>query len=134
MAKISIIVGISIAIIVIIFAVIYTIFLDKKELEIIDNTQMQPTVNNTFTNSANLTQNDDNLTIEDFDGYLDTAGLPPIDMIIRTSGEHRLSNFFMWQCAYAEMFFCPKYLPDFTKKDLKKYLDDFRERDRRKGK
>ncbi|MTI45969.1 Undecaprenyl pyrophosphate synthetase [Roseibium hamelinense] len=64
---------------------------------------------------------------------LDTAGIPDPDLIIRTSGEQRLSNFLMWQAAYAEFYFCPTYWPDFDAADFDAALDAFYSRDRRFG-
>lgn len=64
---------------------------------------------------------------------LDTADLPPLDLLIRTSGEVRLSNFLLWQCAYAEMLFVDTLWPDFTPEHLQQALDDFAERERRFG-
>ena len=68
-----------------------------------------------------------------FGAHLSTAGLPDPDLMIRTSGEQRVSNFLLWQLAYAEMTFVEKYWPDFTGEDLVAALADFRRRDRRFG-
>lgn len=65
--------------------------------------------------------------------HLDTNDLPPLDLLIRTSGEVRLSNFLLWQCAYAEMLFVDTLWPDFTPAHLKAALDDFAQRERRYG-
>ncbi len=65
---------------------------------------------------------------------LDTAGLPDPDLIIRTSGEHRLSNFLLWQAAYAEFYFTELLWPDFTEVELHKAFTEFGLRERRKGK
>lgn len=65
--------------------------------------------------------------------YLFTAGVPDPDLIIRTSGELRGSNFLIWQGAYAEWYFTPTYWPDFDKDELRKALDEFISRDRRYG-
>lgn len=65
---------------------------------------------------------------------LDTAGLPDPDLIIRTSGEQRLSNFLPWQGTYAELYFPQVYWPDFDKKQLDIALEEFRKRQRRMGK
>ena len=62
-----------------------------------------------------------------------TADLPPVDLIIRTSGEHRLSNFLLWQAAYAEFYFTDTLWPDFDGKELAKALADFGQRERRFG-
>jgi undecaprenyl diphosphate synthase len=64
---------------------------------------------------------------------LDTAGIPDPDLVIRTSGEVRLSNFLMWQAAYSELVFVPCYWPDFDKTQLKLALDEFDRRERRFG-
>ena len=65
--------------------------------------------------------------------HLDTADLPPLDLLIRTSGEVRLSNFLLWQSAYAEMLFVDTLWPDFTVEHLKQALDNFAGRERRFG-
>ena len=65
--------------------------------------------------------------------HLDTADLPPLDLLIRTSGEIRLSNFLLWQSAYAEMLFVDTLWPDFTPEMLRQALDDFAQRERRFG-
>ncbi|WP_128892309.1 polyprenyl diphosphate synthase [Erythrobacter sp. HKB08] len=65
--------------------------------------------------------------------HLDTVDLPPLDLLIRTSGEVRLSNFLLWQCAYAEMAFVDTLWPDFTIEHLKAAMNDFAERERRFG-
>ncbi|QLF70349.1 isoprenyl transferase [Peteryoungia desertarenae] len=65
--------------------------------------------------------------------YLDTAGIPDPDLIIRTSGEERLSNFLLWQAAYAELMFVPDFWPDFSPELFKELLDRFAKRDRRYG-
>ncbi len=68
-----------------------------------------------------------------FSGYLDTAGLPPPDLIIRTSGERRLSNFLLWQSAYAELYFTDTLWPDFDKEEFMLAIQDFQGRERRFG-
>jgi undecaprenyl diphosphate synthase len=68
-----------------------------------------------------------------FGAQLSTASLPDPDLMIRTSGEQRISNFLLWQLAYAEMAFVDKYWPDFTGEDLVAALVEFRRRDRRFG-
>lgn len=65
--------------------------------------------------------------------HLDTADMPPLDLLIRTSGEVRLSNFLLWQSAYAEMLFVDTLWPDFTPEMLQAALDDFAMRERRFG-
>jgi len=73
------------------------------------------------------------ITPETIAAELDTADMPPLDLLIRTSGEVRLSNFLLWQAAYAEMLFTDVLWPDFTADHLKQALDDFAMRDRRYG-
>ncbi|MGC4251234.1 MAG: isoprenyl transferase [Sphingobium sp.] len=75
----------------------------------------------------------DQIGIEDIDRALYTADLPPLDLLIRTSGEQRLSNFMLWQAAYAELYFTDTLWPDFDGKMLAQALDAFRTRDRRFG-
>ena len=70
---------------------------------------------------------------ESLDGNLDTAGLPDPDLIIRTSGEQRLSNFLLWQSAYAEFVVLPVHWPDFDRAALERALEEFRRRERRFG-
>lgn len=73
------------------------------------------------------------VTIENIAAHLDTADLPPLDLLIRTSGEIRLSNFLLWQAAYAEMLFVDTLWPDFEPAHLAEALDDFARRERRYG-
>jgi len=73
------------------------------------------------------------VTVEGIEAELDTAGLPPLDLLIRTSGEVRLSNFLLWQAAYAEMVFVDTLWPDFTPAHLAAALQDFAGRERRYG-
>lgn len=68
-----------------------------------------------------------------FASYLDTAGLPEVDLIIRPSGEQRLSNFLLWQAAYSEFWFSDICWPDFTEKDMKAAIIAYQNRDRRFG-
>ena len=68
-----------------------------------------------------------------FTRYLFTAGLPDPDLLIRTSGEQRISNFLLWQSAYSEFFFTKTLWPDFSKHDLEEAIDEFCGRDRRYG-
>ena len=70
---------------------------------------------------------------EGFEKYLMTAGFPPVDLLIRTSGEQRISNYLLWQIAYAELEFVPESWPEFTPEVLKRCLDEFGHRDRRFG-
>jgi undecaprenyl diphosphate synthase len=64
---------------------------------------------------------------------LDTAGIPDPDLLIRTGGEQRISNFLLWQCAYTEFVFVDEFWPDFSKEIFVRALDEFRQRDRRFG-
>ena len=72
-------------------------------------------------------------TEENFSKYLWSAGIPDPELIIRPSGEMRLSNFLLWQCAYSEFYFCDTLWPDFTRADLDKAIIDYQKRDRRFG-
>ena len=74
------------------------------------------------------------MSVADFDKYLITAGFPDPDLIVRTSGEHRLSNYLLWQGAYSEFYFTETLWPDFRKEELRKALESFAKRDRRYGK
>lgn len=76
----------------------------------------------------------DDLNNETFKKYLYTNGLPEIDLLIRTSGENRLSNFLLYQLAYAEFVFTPVHWPDFKEKNLIECIQEFETRDRRFGK
>ena len=73
------------------------------------------------------------VTAEAISAHLDTNDLPPLDLLIRTSGEIRLSNFLLWQAAYAEMLFVDTLWPDFKPEHLAQALDDFARRERRYG-
>jgi undecaprenyl diphosphate synthase len=66
--------------------------------------------------------------------YLSTAGIPDPELLIRTSGEERISNFLLWQIAYSELYFTPKYWPDFRKADLYEAILNYQHRERRFGK
>lgn len=74
-----------------------------------------------------------NIGIETFAKYLATADLPDPDLFIRTSGEKRISNFFLWQLAYTELYFTNVLWPDFDEQNFKQALDDFAKRKRRFG-
>ncbi len=75
----------------------------------------------------------DNLEVEEFGKYLYTEGLPDPDLLIRTSGEVRLSNFLLWQLSYAEMYFPKVYWPDFHREEFETALNEYRKRQRRFG-
>ena len=70
---------------------------------------------------------------KNLESCLDTAGISPVDIMIRTSGEVRLSNYLLWQNAYSEMFFTQTYWPDFTQGELDDIISDFSRRERRFG-
>ncbi|TXB63876.1 isoprenyl transferase [Vicingus serpentipes] len=81
---------------------------------------------------------DNNLNIDEideavFDSYLETKTIPDPELLIRTSGEHRISNFLLWQIAYAEFFFSNKLWPDYRKEDLFEAIVNFQKRERRFG-
>ena len=73
------------------------------------------------------------ITAEAIEANLDTADMPPLDLLIRTSGEHRLSNFMLWQAAYTEFWFTETLWPDFGKEEFGQALKDFAARERRYG-
>lgn len=75
-----------------------------------------------------------NMETDAFDGYLATAGIPDPDLIVRTSGENRLSNYFLWQGAYSEFLFVDTLWPDFRKDEFHSALEEYAKRDRRYGK
>jgi len=68
-----------------------------------------------------------------FESYLDTKDIPDPELLIRTSGEHRISNFLLWQIAYAELFFSDKLWPDYRKEDLFEAIVNYQKRERRFG-
>ena len=75
----------------------------------------------------------DSITDETINSYLDTAGLPDPDLLIRTCGEQRISNFLLWQLAYTEFYFCDKAWPDFNKKELELAVESYNTRNRKFG-
>lgn len=81
---------------------------------------------------ANKISSED-LTIDTFRQYLYNPELPDLDLVVRTSGEQRLSNFMLWRIAYSEIMFIDKMWPEMQKKDMKKILRDFSKRSRRFG-
>jgi undecaprenyl diphosphate synthase len=72
--------------------------------------------------------------VDGFDKYLVTAGIPDPDLIVRTSGENRISNYLLWQGAYSEFLFVDKLWPDFRKEEYFEALQTYAKRDRRYGK
>ncbi len=75
----------------------------------------------------------DQIDNELFEKYLATSGIPDPDLLIRTSGEYRISNFLLWQIAYSELYFTEKLWPDFRKEDLFEAIADYQSRERRFG-
>ncbi|MBQ6817549.1 MAG: isoprenyl transferase [Bacilli bacterium] len=75
----------------------------------------------------------DDINVELFSNYLYTAGMPPVDLMIRTSGQYRISNFLLWQIAYSELYFPTTLWPDFTPEELNKAIIEYSKRDRRFG-
>lgn len=75
----------------------------------------------------------DDVCADALSGYLDTHGIPDPDLVIRTSGEQRLSNFLLWQCAYAELVFVDEYWPEFNQEIFERAIHQYLHRDRRYG-
>jgi undecaprenyl diphosphate synthase len=75
----------------------------------------------------------EDITAQRLEEHFDTAGIPDPDLIIRTSGEHRISNFLLWQCAYSEFLFVDNFWPDFTRQTLESAISAYRQRERRFG-
>lgn len=88
---------------------------------------------NVFADILNEEINIDDLTEELFSSYLDTKSINDPELIIRTSGEIRTSNFLLWQSAYSEFYFTDKFWPDFRKSDLLEAISDYQNRERRFG-
>jgi undecaprenyl diphosphate synthase len=74
------------------------------------------------------------ITEETINQYLATAGIPEPELLVRTSGEHRISNFLLWQIAYSELYFTEKLWPDFRREDLYDAIQSYQQRERRFGK
>ncbi|HBF09814.1 MAG TPA: di-trans,poly-cis-decaprenylcistransferase [Gammaproteobacteria bacterium] len=90
-------------------------------------------MNDGETSAEEFKQNVLNASQDDFAQYLSLGDIPPVDLFIRTSGERRISNFLLWQLAYAELYFTDTFWPDFDEQALKDALDDFARRQRRFG-
>ena len=75
----------------------------------------------------------DNINETLFNSYLDTKEIPDVDLMIRTGGEYRLSNFLLWQLSYSELFFTPTLFPDLTYNELEEIINSFKTRNRRFG-
>ena len=84
------------------------------------------------TKAGEINVND--ITDKTIDSYLSTNFMPDPDLLIRTGGEIRLSNYLLWQCAYSELYFCDTYWPDFREAELHKAIHDYQKRERRFGK
>jgi undecaprenyl diphosphate synthase len=91
-------------------------------------------IKNLFRDSEEKKIKPEMITNELFENYLNTAGIPDPELLIRTSGEYRISNFLLWQIAYSELFFSEKLWPDYRKEDLFEAIYDFQNRERRFGK
>ena len=85
-------------------------------------------------NAAKEAQKEGEITKESFEKYLYSSNLPTLDMVVRTGGDKRLSNFMLYQVAYAELFFVDKLWCDFNEKDLDSLLDEYSSRQRNYGK
>ena len=73
------------------------------------------------------------ITVQEFEKYLDHPEIPPCDLIVRTSGEQRLSNFMLWRSAYSELIFLDKFWPDMRKDDVTDIIEEYNRRERRHG-
>ena len=74
------------------------------------------------------------ITDEYISSYLTTSFMPDPDLLIRTGGEIRLSNYLLWQCAYSELYFCDTFWPDFNNEEFRKAIYEYQQRERRFGK
>jgi undecaprenyl diphosphate synthase len=84
--------------------------------------------------AKNGTLDPDDVEVDTVSKYLESSRLlPPLDLLIRTSGEHRISNFFLWETAYAELYFTPKQWPEFGRGELLEAIEDYVKRERRFG-
>lgn len=83
--------------------------------------------------AAKIAANGGDFSEENFDRHLSTADLPPVDLLVRTGGERRISNFFLWQAAYSELYFTPVLWPDFREDDFAAAVADYAARERRFG-
>lgn len=86
------------------------------------------------TTAQNLALRNEPITVDNINKSLyGGSDIPPVDLVIRTSGEKRISNFMLWRCAYSELYFCDKLWPDFSVDDLNLALSDYTNRNRRYG-
>ncbi len=86
-----------------------------------------------LTEDRRISRKTEKVSEEEFSSYLDTAGLPDPDLLIRTCGEQRISNFLLWQLAYTELYFTEKPWPDFSAEELKLAIEAYGKRDRKYG-
>lgn len=121
--------------------------LKQTKADTADNDRMSLTLALSYSGRSELVQamqalaqkvQQGNLQPEDIDdsvieAQLDTAGMPDPDLLIRTGGEYRLSNFLLWQCAYTELFITEQYWPEFRRDQLYEAIRSFQDRDRRYG-
>ena len=99
---------------------------------VIANEVKQPSTKKSPKSSADSQKSKADILAE-FESALDTANIPPVDLLIRTGGEMRLSNFLLYQCAYAELYFSKTLFPDFKVAELERIIADFKSRHRRFG-
>ena len=95
---------------------------------------MKQTVKDALQHGSTYEQIESQLTEENFEKHLDTSFMPDPDLLIRTGGELRISNYLLWQIAYSELYFCDTYWPDFSEEDLQKAIVSYQARQRRFGK
>ncbi|XMB85647.1 polyprenyl diphosphate synthase [Mycoplasmatota bacterium WC44] len=95
--------------------------------------ELTTTIKKVTTDAINNTISLEDVNPELIDRYLYTNGLPKIDLLVRTSGEQRLSNYLLWQLAYSELYFTDTYWPAFKKDDLLKAINEYNRRNRRFG-
>lgn len=107
---------------------------DGGNLALCFNYGGQQEVVDALNNILNQKDRPETLSIDDVHNAMYHPEVPPLDMIVRTSNEQRLSGFMLWRAAYAELLFVPKYWPDFTTDDIDQALDDYTHRQRRYGK
>lgn len=96
--------------------------------------QIKELCRNCQTTDELMEKMDETVTEETFSSYLTTAFMPDPDLLIRTGGELRVSNYLLWQIAYSELYFCNTFWPDFREKDLHLAISDYQQRQRRFGK
>ncbi|MGU9951528.1 MAG: polyprenyl diphosphate synthase [Gammaproteobacteria bacterium WSBS_2016_MAG_OTU1] len=83
--------------------------------------------------AARIAETNGDFSAENFAQHLSTGALPEVDLLIRTGGEKRISNFMLWQAAYSELYFTPVLWPDFSEEDFNAAIDDYMQRERRFG-